>query len=124
MGERRTASDKDSVTIAVMVRHSPPGLCNLNFVVPIIGIFTFCASVSLYFCMFSSITAPICSAIFNRITSQVAPVSGVTCDVIRLKIAEHINAVIEPNIHKYELTDAQNVNIPTWPLQPQLCGAY
>merc|ERR1711867_315533 len=43
---------------------------------------------------------------------RVTPDTGATCDVIRLKIAEHINAVIEPNVHKYKLTDAQNVNIP------------
>ena len=37
----------------------------------------------------------------NRIaTLWVTPDTGATCDVIRLKIAEQINAVIEPNIYK------------------------
>ena len=79
--ERRTASDNDSVTIAVIVLHSPPGLCNLNLQVPTILIFTFCASVSLYFSVLGSILAPICLAIFSFITSHVAPVSGVTLSV-------------------------------------------
>merc|ERR1711873_125050 len=76
--ERRTASDRFSVTIAVIVLHSPPGLCNLSLQVPLILILTFCASVSLYFPVFGSIFAPICSAIFSLITSHVAPVLGVT----------------------------------------------
>ena len=42
---------------------------------------------------------------------RVTPDTGATCDVIRLKIAESINAVIEPNVHKYKLTSAQNKNI-------------
>merc|ERR1712239_66963 len=43
----------------------------------------------------------------SRIASlRVTPDTGATCDVIGLKIAEHINAVIEPNVHKYKLTDS------------------
>ena len=44
-------------------------------------------------------------------TLRVTPDTGATCDVIRLKIAQQIGAVIEPNTEKYKLTDTQNVNI-------------
>ena len=109
--ERRTASDNDSVTIAVIVLHSPPGLINLNLHVPIIGIFTFCASVSLYFCVFGSITTPICLAMLNRMTSQVAPVSGVT-----LKVAIRSPFPWQPAMI-FNVTrgvGAPNPNMPGW----------
>merc|ERR1711895_88744 len=79
--DKRTASDSFSVTIAVIVRHCPPGRCNLNLHVPTILILTFWASVSLYFSVLGSIVAPICLAIFSLMMSHVAAVSGVTLSV-------------------------------------------
>merc|ERR1711867_20718 len=82
--DRSSESDSFSVTMAVIVRHCPPGRCNLNLHVPTIFILAFWASDSLYLSELGSIVAPICFAIFSFITSHVAPVSGVTRSVATL----------------------------------------
>ena len=58
--DSRRESDSFSVTMAVIVRHCPPGRCSLNLHVSTIFILAFWASDSLYLSELGSIVAPIC----------------------------------------------------------------